>query len=239
LLRGDAVRIEIGGGLIPLPEGTMNLDPAHGKGKFRRKAEDIPWPVENDSIDEVRASHVMEHIAAGHDRIAVMNEVHRVLKPGGTFEIYVPFIENPVGTMWPAIADPTHISYWCKESFDYFDGMALVNADYGIKLWTTVKLETTFVGWEGHWIGQPVKNGKSAYDAALDRAEYVKDNVTQYVEVRATGEITRSELVKRDAIRRSNARPRGESRVVAVPTGKEHLRVNHPILNAAKEARDE
>ena len=210
------MKIEIGGGLIPLPKGTKNLDPAHGKGKFRRKAEDIPWPVEDSSVDEVRASHVMEHIAAGHDRIAVMNEVHRILKPTGTFEIYVPFLENPIGVMWPAIADPTHISYWCKESFDYFDGTALVNADYGIRLWTTLKLETTFVGWEGHWIGRPAYVG-SAYQFAKDRAQYIKDNTTQYIEMR-NGEITRSEVV------------------VPKPTGEEVLRVSHPNFEAAREA---
>jgi hypothetical protein len=92
----------------------------------------------------------MEHIPAGQSRIDVMNESHRVLAPGAVFEIVVPFM---VGT-WHAIADPTHVSFWCLESFHYFDGVFAANADYGIKMWTTLSLEVVN-GWEGHWKGTP------------------------------------------------------------------------------------
>ena len=82
--------IEIGGGMCPL-QGWINLDPAHGEGTFRRRAQDgIPLP--DASVRRARASHVMEHIPAGAERIFVMNEVWRVLAPGGTFEIIVPLL---------------------------------------------------------------------------------------------------------------------------------------------------
>ena len=89
------------------------------------------------SVDAIRASHVMEHIPAGADRIAVMNEAHRVLKPGGVFEIRVP---NCLSGTWHAFADPTHVSFWCIPSFHYFDGRFAANADYGIKCWSTLEL---------------------------------------------------------------------------------------------------
>ncbi len=142
------MKLEIGGGTIP-KAGFTNMDPVHGKGVWQRYAQDLPWPAKDNSIQAGRASHVMEHIPAGADRIDVMNEMHRVLVPGGTFEIIVPFM---VGT-WHAIADPTHVSFWCTESFHYFDGLFAANAHYGISLWETVKLET-LNGWEGHWIGR-------------------------------------------------------------------------------------
>lgn len=142
------MKLELGGGLL-LTRGYINVDPVHGTGNWKRYAQDIPWPVPDNSIDAIRASHVLEHIPAGADRINVMNEAWRVLKPGHTFEIIVPFM---VGT-WHAIADPTHVSFWCLESFHYFDGLFAANAHYGISLWETVSLETVN-GWEGHWIGR-------------------------------------------------------------------------------------
>jgi ubiquinone/menaquinone biosynthesis C-methylase UbiE len=143
------MNVEIGGGTL-LTNGFTNLDPVHGLGNFKRYAQDTPWPLGDNSVDKLRASHVMEHIPAGMDqRVKVMNEAHRVLKRGGTFEIIVPLL---VGT-WHAIADPTHVSFWVKESFHYFDGLFAANAHYGISLWETVSLEVVN-GWEGHWIGR-------------------------------------------------------------------------------------
>lgn len=143
------MNIDIGGGHILRP-GWINLDPVHGEGPWKRLAQEIPWPVADSSVTSLRASHVMEHIPSGQTRIDVMNEAHRVLVPGGTFEIIVPFM---VGT-WHAIADPTHVSFWCTESFHYFDGLFAANADYGIKMWETLEL-TMEHGWEGHWKGTP------------------------------------------------------------------------------------
>lgn len=143
------MNIEIGGGHL-LPAGSVNLDSTHGQGPWRRQAQDVPWPTPDGSVNAVRASHVMEHIPAGQPRIDVFNEAHRVLAPGGTFEVIVPLL---VGT-WHAVADPTHVSFWVEQSFHYFDGLFAPNADYGIRLWETVSLEVQS-GWEGHWIGRP------------------------------------------------------------------------------------
>lgn len=136
------MRLDIGGGTVPR-EGWVNLDPVHGEGDMRRRVEEgIPLP--DDSVEEALASHAMEHIAAGHDRIAAMNEVWRVLKPGGTFLIIVPLFPN-----WQAVADPTHLSFWTYESFCYFTGMLSASADYGIRQWEWVSYGVA-EGWEGH-----------------------------------------------------------------------------------------
>lgn len=128
--------IEIGGGHL-VQAGWINLDSRNGQGEWRRLAQETPWPTADDSVDAIRAAHVMEHIPAGDARIAVMNEAHRVLKPGGVFEIRVP---NALSGTWHAFADPTHVSFWCIESFHYFDGLFAPNADYGIRPWTTLEL---------------------------------------------------------------------------------------------------
>lgn len=111
------------------PPQSINLDPVHGKGEWRRYAQDLPWPADDGTVSTISARHVMEHIPAGQPRIDVMNEAHRVLIPRGIFKILVPLFPT-----WQAIADPTHVSLWCRESFDYFV-KPIANADYGIRYW--------------------------------------------------------------------------------------------------------
>lgn len=130
------MNIEIGGGTLVQP-GWVNLDPRNGVGEWCREAQNTPWPTGDDSVIAMRASHVMEHIPAGQPRIDVMNEAHRVLMPGGVFEIRVP---DCLSGTWHAFADPTHVSFWCLASFHYFDGSFAANADYGIRPWTTLEL---------------------------------------------------------------------------------------------------
>lgn len=135
------VCLELGGGTKARP-GWANLDPAHGTGEWRRPAQALPWPAADGAVDAIFASHVMEHIPAGADRITVMNEAWRVLRPGGTFEIRVPLF----GT-WEAVADPTHVSWWVPQSFAYFTGELAPDADYGIRRWEAASVEVVD-GWE-------------------------------------------------------------------------------------------
>lgn len=130
------VSIEIGGGHL-VQAGWTNLDPVNGTGEWRRPAQEVPWPVADGGVEAIRAAHVMEHIPAGEPRLAVMNEAHRVLRPGGVFEVRVP---NCLSGTWHAFADPTHVSFWCVESFHYFDGLFAANADYGMRPWKTLEL---------------------------------------------------------------------------------------------------
>lgn len=69
------------------------------------------WPWDDGSIDFIRAHDIIEHMP---DKIHTMNEIHRVLKPGGTVEIVVPTTDG--GGAWQ---DPTHVSFWNRNSFLY------------------------------------------------------------------------------------------------------------------------
>lgn len=71
------------------------------------------WPFEDNSIEEVRASHIIEHLP---DKIHTMNEAWRVLKNGGKLWIDVPCVPGP-----GAFADPTHVSFWNRNSFWYYE----------------------------------------------------------------------------------------------------------------------
>lgn len=158
--------IEIGGGTLA-GANAINLDSRHGYGPWQREAQDTPWPTGDSTIDHVRASHVLEHVPAGEDRITIFNEVWRVLKPGGTFEVILPLIITDTGLpSWHSIADPTHVSYWCRESFHYFtarhdtsgrhytDAVFAANADYGLRLFFETHWSVS-QGFEGHWHGTP------------------------------------------------------------------------------------
>lgn len=143
------MKVDIGGGLSPL-DGYVNLDPVHGTGTWRRPAQNVPWPARDATCEAIHASHVLEHIPAGPDRIAVFNEAWRVLRPGGTFTVIVPMFPT-----WQAIADPTHVSWWVPESFAYFSGELggwAPQADYGIRPWKTQRMATRDE-WELTWMG--------------------------------------------------------------------------------------
>lgn len=137
------MRIDIGGGLVT-HEGFTNLDPIHGQGVMKRRIQE-GIPCGPDSVEAARCSHLMEHVPAGHERIDAFNEVWRVLEPGGMFEVIVPLFPG-----WAAVADPTHVSFWVEQSFWYFTGRMVANAEYGIKLWEMVSWETGEAEW-GPW----------------------------------------------------------------------------------------
>lgn len=60
------------------------------------------WPFEDGSVDEAYASHFLEHLTSPQ-RVWFFNELHRVLKPGGTAQIITPHWGS-----CRAYGDPTH-----------------------------------------------------------------------------------------------------------------------------------
>ncbi|MBV7339359.1 methyltransferase domain-containing protein [Chloroflexi bacterium TSY] len=72
-----------------------------------------PWPWQDSSVEYVRAWDIIEHLP---DKIFTMNELWRVLKPDGTAEIMVPTTDGP-----GAFQDPTHVSFWNRRSFLYYE----------------------------------------------------------------------------------------------------------------------
>lgn len=111
-LTATKVSIDIGAGMVR-DEGWLTLDIA-GNPDIRHDLTQMPWPFEDESVDRLRCHHVLEHLAP-QCKVPIFNEMWRVLKVGGTADI-----EVPVYPFVQAIADPTHLSYWHPESFDYF-----------------------------------------------------------------------------------------------------------------------
>lgn len=124
-------RLDIGAGAKRDPRfEAMDISPAYAP-DFQHDLTELPWPFEDGAFVEVRCWHVLEHIERKH-LIGVMNEMWRILEPGGIADI-----EVPVFPYWTAIADPTHVSFFVPQSFWYFtrEQYAEHRDLYGIRPW--------------------------------------------------------------------------------------------------------
>jgi SAM-dependent methyltransferase len=72
----------------------------------------FPYPFRDESFDEVRAVHVIEHVS---DVIRTMEEFHRLLREGG--QVY---IATPHYTDFSSFCDPTHRWHLNSFSLRYF-----------------------------------------------------------------------------------------------------------------------
>lgn len=75
--------------------------------------EEYPWPFPNSHVDEAFCSHFMEHVS---DLVAFINELWRVMKPGGTVRFVAPYYTS----VW-ASQDPTHKRAISEQTFLYFN----------------------------------------------------------------------------------------------------------------------
>lgn len=100
--------VDVGGGLNPR-NGYLTLDQEGGDITCDLNER---WPLEDDSVGVLNASHVIEHL---RDPIHTMSEIHRVLHHGGWA-----FIEVPSTDGRGAFQDPTHVSFWNQNSFWYY-----------------------------------------------------------------------------------------------------------------------
>lgn len=70
-------------------------------------------PLEDDTVDLVLASHILEHLG---DTVKIMHEIWRVCKHGAQVAIAVPHFQS-LG----AWSDPTHLRPFTEATFCYFD----------------------------------------------------------------------------------------------------------------------
>ena len=94
-------------------EGYVNLDRlklpgvdlVHDLGQF-------PYPFAENCFDEIAARDILEHLG---DTVRVMEELWRILKPGGILRVRVPHARS-----MNFLHDPTHVSAFTEETFHYF-----------------------------------------------------------------------------------------------------------------------
>jgi SAM-dependent methyltransferase len=92
---------EIGVDIIDLPEVDVVTD-----------LNKYPLPFDENSVDEIRSYHCFEHL---DDLVALMNDIYRILKPGGILLCTVPHVSNI-----EYFRDPTHKRPFISSTMDYF-----------------------------------------------------------------------------------------------------------------------
>jgi SAM-dependent methyltransferase len=104
--------LDVGCGNNKYP-GSIGLDRnVNTKADVIGDLDHFPFPFRDNSFREVRASHVIEHVA---DVIGTMEEFHRMLAPGGRVLMITPHY-----TDFSSFCDPTHRWHLNSFSMRYF-----------------------------------------------------------------------------------------------------------------------
>lgn len=106
-------RLDIACGQNKAP-GFFGVDIAAAEGvDLVYDLEQFPWPFPDNSVDEATCSHYIEHTK---DLIKFMNEVYRILKPGGKVLFLAPYYNS-----MRAWQDPTHTRAISEATFLYYN----------------------------------------------------------------------------------------------------------------------
>ncbi|MBM3234369.1 hypothetical protein FJZ19_04735 [Candidatus Pacearchaeota archaeon] len=74
--------------------------------------EKTPLPFKENSVSEIRCSHILEHIV---NFLPLMEELYRICKPHAIIYVSAPYFRYE-----GAYRDPTHVRFFTEHSFDYF-----------------------------------------------------------------------------------------------------------------------
>lgn len=133
--------LDLGSGIHPkndfLASEIWSLDIVHSESPHHVvcDASSGRLPLENDSFELVTAYDFLEHIPrvalingkTTFPFIELMNEVSRILKPGGHFYSYTPVFPKKA-----AFQDPTHVNIMTKDTLKYyFSGTDPIARVYG------------------------------------------------------------------------------------------------------------
>jgi SAM-dependent methyltransferase len=109
----EKVILNIGCGTTRIP-GSIGVDkfPIQDFVDVVHDLDVVPYPFEDNSVDRIHMYHVLEHL---HDPLFKVEELHRILKPGGKLYIRVPHFSS-----MGAFSDMTHVRPFGHGSFQCF-----------------------------------------------------------------------------------------------------------------------
>lgn len=114
-------KLNLACGRIPL-DGWINLDNKDLPGvDIVYDIEQLPLPFEDGRMDEILCYDILEHL----DYIPLLQDLHRILKPGGMITIKVPHFTSRDNHI-----DPTHRKQFSIRTFDFFVEGSRYERDY-------------------------------------------------------------------------------------------------------------
>jgi SAM-dependent methyltransferase len=109
-------KLNLGCGFGKIP-GYINVDKEEACSPDKVVDLEGPWPFADNSIDEIRACHVLEHLGQETSVfLGIMKEMYRVCVDGARINIQVPHHDH-----WNFHADPTHVRKILPEGLKLFD----------------------------------------------------------------------------------------------------------------------
>ena len=144
-----------------------------------------PWPWENDSVDEIYMSHVLEHLGETTQTfLNIIVEIHRILKLAGKLTLRVPHPRSDGFT-----GDPTHVrpitpqlmSLFSRPHCDTCVEKGWANTPLAHYLGINLELKTTNLNLLPRW-GQQMKNGQLT-EAEITYAVETFNNVVDEIEM--------------------------------------------------------
>ena len=167
-------------------DGFINVDcEAICQPDVLHNLEITPWPFQDNQFDFILASHCLEHL--GETRatyMAIIREMWRILKPGGTVHVLVPHPRHD-----NFLHDPTHVRVITPVGLAMFDQIRNIKDFEGggqetkLGLFTGVDFEVTQVG---HDLMDPWKTAHSKGEIPNDQLEFImatQNNVCHQVQI--------------------------------------------------------
>ncbi len=109
---GTARTLDVGCGPYKIP-GAVGIDQQLWPGvDVVYNLERYPWPFADGAFERVICRHSLGHLS---DVVKAIEEIHRVLRPGGRVEIVAPHFSSD-----NAFVDPTRRAFFGYRSMDYF-----------------------------------------------------------------------------------------------------------------------
>lgn len=102
-LPSPGLRLNLGCGAKRLA-GYLNVD-RYGNPELKHNLETFPWPWEDNSVVEIKLTHVLEHLGRDFDTyLRIFQEIYRICQGGAIVEITVPHYRHD-----HFFDDPTHV----------------------------------------------------------------------------------------------------------------------------------
>ena len=111
------VNLNLGSGAKKI-DGYINLDKFNTfKPDIVHDLEKFPYPFNDNSIDKIIMSHVLEHLGQNPDIFNnIMKELYRICKNGSVIDIIIPHPRHD-----DFLSDPTHISPILPQTLELYD----------------------------------------------------------------------------------------------------------------------